>query len=229
MGNKLESFPNSKIIEILNECVSFKEVVERFGYSSNGSGGYTHLKNLLRKRNIEIPIYYIPIEKKIGDGKPIKFPLSEIMVENSTYSSITRLKRRLVDENILEYKCAKCGNNGDWMNEKLVLQLEHKNGVNNDHRKENLEFLCPNCHSQSKTYAGRNRKTEKNRCKCGAEIKRKSKMCVKCRNEYLKQKNRKVSNRPNKKILNIEVQRNGYRGTGRKYGVSDNTIRNWLK
>jgi 5-methylcytosine-specific restriction endonuclease McrA len=159
MGNKLESFSIGEIIEILNECASFKEVVERLGYSSNGSGGYTHVKNLLNRRNIEIPKYYIPIEKKLGGHKPEKMPLSKIMVENSTYMSISRLKKRLVDEGIMEYKCTKCGNTGDWMGENLVLQLEHKNGINNDHRKENLEFLCPNCHSQSKTFARRNRKT----------------------------------------------------------------------
>jgi len=227
--NKLEYFSDSRIIEILHQCKSFKEAVESFGYSSNGSGGYSHLKKLLKKRNIKVPKYYILISDKLKGKVPTKFPLSQIMVENSTYTSITRLKKRLVEENILEYRCAKCGNNGHWLGEELVLQLEHKNGVNNDHRKENLEFLCPNCHSQSKTYAGRNRKTEKNYCKCGAEIKRSSKMCVNCRNEYLKKKNRKVINRPNKELLILEIQENGYRGTGKKYSVSDNTIRNWLK
>lgn len=233
MRNKLETYSNDEIIEVLNYSKSFKEVLETFEYSTNGSGGYVHAKKIIESRGITIPKYHY-----YGDGKSnTKYDLDEILVENSKYSSRTRLKTRLVNERLLEYKCAKCENDGYWMGEKLVLQLEHKNGINNDNRIENLELLCPNCHSQSKTFGGRNnkqprnenRKTEKNRCKCGVEIKRKSKMCVKCRNEYLKQKNRKVSNRPNKEILNIEVQQNGYRGTGKKYGVSDNTIRNWLK
>lgn len=79
----------------------------------------------------------------------------DIFVENS---SVRRnvVKRRILRDNLIEYKCRKCGNTGEWMGEEVVLHLEHKNGINNDHRLENLEFLCPNCHSQTSTYAGKN-------------------------------------------------------------------------
>lgn len=50
-----------------------------------------------------------------------------------------------------------CGNIGEWQGQKLVLQLDHINGKNNDHRIENLRFLCPNCHSITETYAGKNK------------------------------------------------------------------------
>lgn len=88
-------------------------------------------------------------------SKNIPIPLSEVMTENSTYPRKS-LKRRILEEKLLDYKC-KCGNTGEWQNQKLVLQLEHKNGTHNDHRLENLEFLCPNCHSQTKTFGSRNR------------------------------------------------------------------------
>jgi 5-methylcytosine-specific restriction endonuclease McrA len=61
-----------------------------------------------------------------------------------------------VKENRLEYKCANCGIK-EWNNLPLSLQLDHINGVNNDHRLENLRFLCPNCHSQTDTYSGKNK------------------------------------------------------------------------
>lgn len=56
----------------------------------------------------------------------------------------------------MEYKCACCGNTGEWNGRPLVLQLDHINGDNCDNRLENLRFLCPNCHSQTDTFAGRN-------------------------------------------------------------------------
>lgn len=81
------------------------------------------------------------------------------MVEHSTYTNITRLKMRLVNEQRLEYKCALCGNEGMWNNLPLTLELDHINGQHLDHRIENLRFLCPNCHSQTPTFSGKNKTT----------------------------------------------------------------------
>ena len=84
--------------------------------------------------------------------------MEDILVENSTYTNRTALKERLIKEKILEYKCAICGNEGIWNGNPLTLQLDHINGINNDHRIKNLRFLCPNCHSQTETFSGRNKR-----------------------------------------------------------------------
>ena len=68
------------------------------------------------------------------------------------------MKSRLIKEEILEYKCALCGNTGEWQGQSLTLQLDHINGINNDNRLKNLRLLCPNCHSQTKTFSGRNKR-----------------------------------------------------------------------
>lgn len=84
-------------------------------------------------------------------------PLSEILVENSSYTNLVRLKKRLVSEGLIEFACAECGIS-EWMGKPLVLQLDHVNGVRDDNRIGNLRLLCPNCHSQTPTYCGRNKK-----------------------------------------------------------------------
>ncbi len=86
------------------------------------------------------------------------YSLAEALVENSTYVSIAALKVRLVREKLLEYKCSNkdCGVS-EWCGKSLSLQLDHINGIHNDHRIENLRFLCPNCHSQTDTFAGKNK------------------------------------------------------------------------
>jgi len=89
-------------------------------------------------------------------NKQRQISLEDILVENSSYAR-HNLKRRILQENLIEYKCSCCGIKDTWNEKKLVLQLDHINGVNNDHRLKNLRFLCPNCHSQQDTYAAKNR------------------------------------------------------------------------
>ena len=67
----------------------------------------------------------------------------------------TVLRRNILRNNLLPYKCAICGIS-KWNNKTLSLELDHINGMNNDNRLENLRFLCPNCHSQTTTYGSRN-------------------------------------------------------------------------
>lgn len=56
--------------------------------------------------------------------------------------------------------CEKCKIT-EWNGEEISFHLDHINGKNKDHRRENLQFLCPNCHSQTKTYCGKRNKGTK--------------------------------------------------------------------
>lgn len=82
-----------------------------------------------------------------------KTPVEEIFTVGVTYSSVD-LKKRIIEEKLLEYKCNKCGIE-NWNNEPISLHIHHKNGNCYDNRLENLEFLCPNCHSQTENFAGK--------------------------------------------------------------------------
>lgn len=92
-------------------------------------------------------------------GKPanfsVKYQLCEILVDQSHYSNSHRLKLRLLKSGLLQNKCYICGIN-EWQGHTLTLQLDHINGCNSDNRQENLRLLCPNCHSQTATFAGKN-------------------------------------------------------------------------
>ena len=81
--------------------------------------------------------------------------------------------------------------------------------------------MCRSCYLESREKSER---VGKNRCENCNESIFGEKLCKKCYN--LSQ--RKVS-RPNKEQLRKEVESFGFCEVGRRYGVSDNTIRKWLK
>jgi hypothetical protein len=86
-----------------------------------------------------------------------KYELSEILVFASRYRGSTdRLKRRLLEAGLLSSFCAICRLER-WLELPLSLHLDHANGNRFDNRIENLRLLCPNCHSQTRTYCGRNK------------------------------------------------------------------------
>src|SRR6202035_1094650 len=71
--------------------------------------------------------------------------------------AIRILKRRLLNAGILKNVCEECGLFG-WRGRPITIQLDHRNGIRDDHRLEYLRMLCPSCHSQTETYAARNRR-----------------------------------------------------------------------
>lgn len=109
------------------------------------------------------------------------------LVENSTFTR-SHLKAKLLKHKLLENKCSECNIGPEWNGKLLTLQVDHINGCNTDHRIENLRFLCPNCHSQTPTYAGGNATDrvpgETFTCiQCNKYRNRRSKsgLCIKCK------------------------------------------------
>ena len=85
----------------------------------------------------------------------MKHELADGLVEHSTYARTSKLKERLIRAGMLANACAVCGIS-TWQGRPLSLHLDRVNGQRDDNRLTNLRLLCPNCHSQTDTYTGRN-------------------------------------------------------------------------
>ena len=149
---KIRSLDINELRLVVSQEHTYKHVLEHFGFkATRNKKMYDSLRKVMDENNIDYSHFGY---NKVTD-------LSKQLIKNSTYNNQT-LKKRLIKEGLLEYKCQLCGNNGFWNNKELVLQLDHINGDNHDNRLSNLRFLCPNCHSQTETFSGRNLKSVKN-------------------------------------------------------------------
>lgn len=91
-------------------------------------------------------------------ARPQAMPIEELLrgARNRTH-----VKSRLLRAGLLEERCSTCGIT-QWRGAPLALELHHVNGDGRDNRLENLTILCPNCHSQTDTWGGRNGRGRRN-------------------------------------------------------------------
>lgn len=85
-----------------------------------------------------------------------KIPTDEIIEGKHPYYQTLKLKKRLLKEGLKENKCDICGVT-EWNNKELSMQLDHIDGDSHNHKFDNLRMVCPNCHSQTHTYCGKNK------------------------------------------------------------------------
>jgi uncharacterized protein YktA (UPF0223 family) len=198
--------PLEEFKKIVKKSSTISQILRNFNFENKGNN-YKTVKARCNEENIDLSHIKLGMNSNLGRKFNVtKTPIEDILVEDSNYNRYN-LKRRLVEEGILEYKCVKCGCDGNWLGEKLVLQLEHKNGKSKDNRIENICFLCPNCHSQTLTYCGRN--ISKNKIK----IKKERPLKFQITKEALE-----------KLILNTPLTK-----IGKMFNVTDNAIKKRCK
>jgi hypothetical protein len=173
-----------------------------------------------------------------GLQRPRLTPIEEILVEGSTFNR-SNLKQRLYEAGLKARACELCGQGEEWRGQPMSLILDHINGVPNDNRLENLRIVCPNCAATLSTHCGRKNRLAERACeRCGKAFQprqRKQRYCsVYCgarhnlRRRTPKPQRRKVA-RPTYAQLLADLDDMSVVAVGRKYGVSDNAVRKWVR
>ncbi len=213
---------------IVKTSTSITEILSHFGLRNIG-GNYKTLRNRLTEEGID----YNHIPRGIGHRHGKTFPKEQKTLEECFRDIFIKHDNNKIGKHVREYfkrfnlkpyKCEICGFEGMWNNLPLTLQMDHKNGDTSDNRIDNLRWVCPHCHTQTKTFAGRKLKIKYFCEKCGKESAGYKKLCFSCA-----MIDRRKVERPSKEVLEREVLEFPILQLGKKYNVEDNTVRKWCK
>lgn len=230
-----EWYDKEALARVIAESYSYNQALRRLGIRPAG-GNHRTIKKYTALWGISTA-HFKPSQS--NGLRRQKLPLRSILVEGSTYHR-GHLKRRLLAEGLKLPRCELCGQGEMWRGRAMALVLDHINGVPDDHRLENLRIVCPNCAATLDTHCGR-----KNRAQpvsrpclhCGADFfpahpcqRYCSRYCGRRwdRKGLAKMGARKVERPPCGQLMD-EIAATSYSAVGRKYGVSDNAIRKWIR
>lgn len=210
------------IEDAVRQSTSYMEVLRKLSINTSGNNGET-LKRKIKEYGIDVS-HFTFHAKSLTTKKSVY----EYLAENSNIHTF-KLKEKLLAEGLKENKCEICGTT-EWMGKPISCQLHHINGNNRDNRLENLQMLCPNCHSQTDNYCGQANKSkdeEKHYCEdCGRELKTKNaRYCLSCAS-----KRRGKITLKKEEFIGVLKRNNGNRlQASRELGVSETAIRKCCK
>lgn len=258
---QMKRFTDEQISDAYAKSTSISDLLRQLGLSASGHGN----RGPLRIRLDAIGLSYSNKRNPGGKGLPdrgngFKCTLKdeEIFIENAKVSRSV-VKSRIVKQKLLNREqCSICSISSEWNGLKLVMVLDHINGISNDHRLSNLRFVCPNCNSQLDTFSGRNlRVNDENgrqerfkivraKVRAGSNPASPTKLCNICKVNFHGSMASKCRKCHISKLMHSNVGKfkiswptvdemleklkgsNFYR-LGRELGVSDNAIRKFLK
>lgn len=153
---RLSSVSTEDLTAALHGSGSIYDVLRKLRVGNVGTR-YKSLRARMVKEGMEDVYDQLAYSGRRTASVTKRVPLEEIMKKNSSFSRC-QLKKRLLNEGVLEERCSTCGLGPEWQGHHLSLALDHINGDGRDNRLCNLRLLCPNCHSQTATFAGKNAK-----------------------------------------------------------------------
>jgi hypothetical protein len=137
--------------------LSIADILRHLGITIAG-GNHAHISRQLKRFEIDTS-HFRRVSPNKGKPSPQRRRPEQVLTvrpKGSPRPDPSQLRRTLMAIG-MPYQCAACKIEGVWLGRGLTLHVDHISGDWLDNRKENLRFLCPNCHSQTENFAGKNR------------------------------------------------------------------------
>jgi len=155
-GRRPRRYTDAQLRGAVTRSRSIRQTLIRLGIRAEG-GNYKTIQRDIQRLGLDTS-HFTGKGWRRGSTRSVTRTrdLSEMLTENSHVETKT-IRKRLLREGVKEHRCERCGIT-EWFGEPVPLELDHINGIYNDHRLENLRLLCPNCHAQTDTFRGRNKR-----------------------------------------------------------------------
>jgi hypothetical protein len=135
---------------IVKKATSFDAVLRALALR-RGGGNQSHIKRLINMYALDTS-HFLGQTYGLNRGCYPKRHWTQILrkQKQDRRQPSDRLRRALLESG-RKHVCARCEQPVEWRGKPLTLQIDHKNGDWRDDRPTNLQFLCPNCHTQKTT------------------------------------------------------------------------------
>ncbi len=225
-------FNETQLRQAIASSYNWAQTLRRLGYCPTGGNPMT-IKKYVKRWSIDVS-HFDPERGRYRGARARRIPLDEVLVEHSNYNR-GNLKKRLYTEGLKDRRCEGCGQGELWNGSQMSLILDHINGVRDDNRLENLRVVCPNCAATLPTHCGKGLRKPRVEmlCElCGIKFNRRfraQRFCSRdCGQRAGACRNRRVERPPYDQLMR-EIAASSYLAVGRRYGVSDNAIRKWVR
>lgn len=148
---KWKQLSEEEFAQLVKESRSFQDLAQRIGYKKEGGGTQTALKEAVKERGLDTSHF-------LGQGwNKDNHDYSTFTKDSVKKNGKTTLKAII---NLRGRKCECCGFT-EWLGKPINLEIHHIDGDHNNNELENIQLLCPNCHSYTDNYCGKNMNTGK--------------------------------------------------------------------
>jgi hypothetical protein len=151
-SHKRVSISEDRLRELVKHSESYADVMRGLGLDVNDTN---HRRVRRAAARLKLDTSHFKRRTWAQPERPAPGPISHrvlvVLPSDAGRTNRSQLHRALTEIGV-PYTCETCGNTGEWLGQSITLQIDHVNGDWRDNRRENLRYLCPNCHALTETW-----------------------------------------------------------------------------